>query len=128
MKTFIQLIIVSMLMIMTAPAWSDTISYAYKCEQEDEASDQDVMAAASAWLKAAKGVKGGDKLEVYVHFPVVAAMGETDFLFVVKAPSLEEWGVFMDNYEGNALAEEDRKFAEIAACPDSTLFESIQVK
>ena len=115
-------------MIVTAPAWSDTFSYAYKCAQQDAASDEDVMAAASAWLKAAKGVKGGENLEVYVHFPVVAAMGETDFLFVVKAPSLAEWGLFMDNYEGDTLAKEDKQFAEIAACPDSTLFESIQVK
>lgn len=128
MKTILQVMIISMLMIAASPAWSDTASYAYKCEQQDEASDADVMAAASAWLKAAKAVKGGENLEVYVHFPVVAAMGETDFLLVVKAPSLTEWGVFMDNYEGNALAKEDKKFAEIAACPDSTLFESIQVQ
>jgi len=128
MKTTLQAIIISMLMIAAAPAWSETVSYAYKCEQQDEASDQDVMAAASAWLKAAKEVKGGDKLEVYVHFPVVAAMGETDFLFVVKAPSLTEWGVFMDNYEGDALAKQDKRFAEIAACPDSTLFQSVQVE
>ena len=128
MKKVMRFMFVPMLMILAAPAWSDSFSYAYKCEQQEAASDEDVMAAASEWLKAAKEVKGGDKLEVYVHFPVVAAMGETDFLFVVKAPSLAEWGLFMDNYEGNALAKEDRKFAEIAACPDSTLFESIQVK
>ena len=128
MKRFIQMIIISMLMIATAPAWSDTFSYAYKCEQQEGASDKDLMAAASAWLKAAKGMKGGENLEAYLHFPVVAAMGGTDFLFVIKAPSLAEWGLFMDNYEGKALAAEDKKFAEISACPDSTLFESIQVK
>ena len=114
-------------MIVTAPAWSDSVSYAYKCEQEDSASDKDVMAAAAAWLKAAKGVKGGDNLQVFVHFPVVAAMGDTDFLFVIKAPSLAEWGLFMDNYQGASLAAEDKKFAKLAACPDSTLFESVEV-
>ena len=128
MKTLIQLTIISMLMLVTAPAWSGSISYTYKCEQQDEASDQDVLAAASAWLKAAKKLKGGDKLEASVHFPVVATMGDTDFLFVVKAPSLAEWGVFMDSYQGPALAKEDKKFAELAACPDSSLFESVQVK
>ena len=128
MNKIMRSVLVSILMIVTAPAWSDTFSYAYKCAQQDAASDEDVMAAASAWLKAAKGVKGGENLEVYVHFPVVAAMGDTDFLFVVKAPSLAEWGLFMDNYEGDTLAKEDKQFAEIAACPDSTLFESIQVK
>ena len=128
MKKVMRFMFVPMLMILAAPAWSDSFSYAYKCEQQEGASDKDLMAAASAWLKAAKGMKGGENLEAYLHFPVVAAMGGTDFLFVIKAPSLAEWGLFMDNYEGNALAEEDKKFAEISACPDSTLFESIQVK
>ncbi len=128
MNKMIILVFVGVLMIVNAPAWSDTVSNAYKCEQQDSASDDDVMEAASAWLKAAKEVKGGENLQVYVHFPVVAAMGETDFLFVVKAPSLAEWGIFMDNYQGDTLAEEDKRFAEIAACPDSTLFQSAQVE
>ena len=50
MKFIVSAVFISMLMIATAPAWSDTFSYAYKCEQQEGASDGDVMAAASAWL------------------------------------------------------------------------------
>jgi len=47
-------------------------------------------------------------------------------LYVVTAPSFAEWGAFMDSYEGSAAAKVDNKFAEIADCPDSALWESIK--
>jgi len=31
-------------------------------------------------------------------------MGESDFLFVVSAPSFAEWGTFMDGYEDSPHA------------------------
>ena len=46
-------------------------------------------------------MKVGENLELYLHFPVIASMGETDFAFVLVAPSLAEWGVFMEGYEGS---------------------------
>lgn len=127
MNTMLRLVFFCALIILAGSAWSDTYSTVYKCEQQDDAADQDVLDAAAAWLTAAKKVKGGENLTVFVHFPVVATMGKMDFFFVVKAPSLAEWGLFMDNYQGDTLAKQDRKFAEIATCPDNTLFESIQV-
>jgi len=44
----------------------------------------------------------------------------------VKAPSLAEWGTFMDGYEGSAAAKVDKKFAEVGDCPDSALWESVK--
>ena len=73
-------------------------------------------------------MKGGENLEIYLHFPVVAQMGETDFAFVVTVPSLEEWGIFMDGYEGSAAQKFDKEWDELAACPDSALFRSMKVK
>jgi len=126
MKTVIRLILVSVLMMIVAPAWSASAVAVYTCEQSDSASEADVKGAAEEWLAAANGMKGGENISVFVMFPVAATMGESDFLFVVSAPSLAEWGAFMDGYEGSAAAKVDNKFNEIADCPDSALWESVQ--
>jgi hypothetical protein len=128
MKIMMRLLLVSIWMIFSAPAFSETASQLYKCTQDEEASDADVLAAASEWLQATKEVQGGKNLTVSVHFPIAAPVGEIDFLLVVNAPSLMEWGEFMDNYEGSAVAKVDKRFAEIADCAESTLWESVKIK
>ncbi len=126
MNAIMRLILISMLMMVAAPAWSSSVMAVYTCEQDEDASEADVTAAAEEWLQAAKGMKGGENLEVFTMFPVAVTMGESDFLFVVKAPSLAEWGTFMDGYAGSAVADADKKHADIADCPDSALWESVQ--
>ena len=128
MNTIKQLIMVSILVIIAAPAYSDSFSTFLKCEQDDDASAKDLEAVASAWLKAAKKQKGGANLGVELHFPVVAQMGEMDFSFVITAPSLEQWGTFMDGYEGSPASKMDKEWDELAACPDSALMRSVSVK
>jgi hypothetical protein len=128
MNAIMRLILVSVLMVVAGPAYSDSFSQYLICEQDDDASSQDLEALASKWLKAARGMKGGDKLQVYLHFPVVAQMGEADFSFVLTAPSLEAWGVFMEGYEGSAAQKMDAEWDELAACPNSALFRTVKVK
>ena len=93
---------------------------------EDNASEDDVHAITEDWIKAARGMTGGKNVEAYTMFPVAATMGEDDFLFIVTAPSLAEWGAFMDAYTGSAESEEDRKYADLASCADSALWESFK--
>ena len=128
MKIMMRLLLASIWMIFSAPAFAETASQLYKCTQDETASDADVLAAASEWLQAAKEGKGGKNLTVSIHVPIAAPVGEIDFLMVVNAPSLMEWGEFMDNYEGSAVAKVDKRFAEIADCAESTLWESVKVK
>jgi hypothetical protein len=128
MKTIITLAIASLLMMVAAPVWSATAVAVYKCAQADSASEDDVDAIASKWLKAAKGVKGGENLEVFTMYPLAATMGETDFMFVVQAPSVAEWGMFMDNYKGATLAKEDNELAKVAFCADSALWQSVKIQ
>lgn len=128
MKALIGFAIVSILMLVAAPAWSASAVGVYWCQQSDDASEDDVDAAAAAWLKAAKGVEGGKNLEVEIMYPLAATMGDNDFIFLVKTPSIAEWGTFMDNYEGDAVAAEDKKFADIASCADSALWESVKIE
>ena len=127
MKEVIRLMLIPMLMILTTPAFSAPVSMFLKCGQDDAASRQDLEAVASKWLKAAKGMKGGKNLEVYLHFPVVAQMGELDFAFVLVAPSIMEWGIFFDGYEGSEAQKLDKEWDELATCPNSSLWKTVKV-
>ena len=129
MKKIMGLMIVAVMLIVAAPAYSTRVSQVFSCEMEDDATEDQVNAGAAKWLKAAKGMKGGANLEAWVYYPVaVNDMGDNDLLFIVVAPSFEEWGVFWDNYEGSPAAKIDKENLEIVACPDSALWESIPVK
>ena len=130
MKKIVGLMLVSMLMmIVAAPAYSGGVAMQmFKCEIDDDASEQDVKDYAAKWLKAAKTMKGGENLEAYVYFPVaVNNMGETDMIVAFSAPSFAEWGMFWDSYGGSAAAEVDKK-DDMVDCPDSAVWETFKVK
>ena len=128
MKSFIRLVIISLLMTVAVPAFAGSAIQVFSCQQDDKASDADLEKVASAWLKAAKGMPGGENVEVYLNFPVAAQMGENDFLFVVIMPSLTEWGLFMEGYPGSAASKVDADFGDLADCPDSSLWESVKAE
>jgi hypothetical protein len=123
MKTIVGLMLVFMMMIVGAPAYSAEVVQIYDCEQDEDATDEAIKALAAEWLKAAKKMKGGERLEVYIRHPIVAHIGEKDFTFVLRAPSLEEWSAFTSGYKGSALEEIDDKLDELCDCPGSTLWE-----
>ena len=131
MKNFFRLLIVAVLMLIAAPAFSASQMHAvqiFMCQQDEEASSADIMAVSKTWLDAAKKVKGGENLQVYVRFPIAAQMGEHDFKFIIAAPNFEEWGAFTDAYEASEVAKVDKQFAEYADCTDAMLWEGIEIK
>ena len=79
MKTIIRFGLVSMLAMVAAPSYSAEAWHVFTCEMLEEATEKDIVEGASKWLKAAKGMKGGEQLELSVHFPMAAEMGESDF-------------------------------------------------
>ena len=123
MKTVVGFMLIFMMMIVAAPAYSAEVVQIYNCQQDEDATDGDIKAVAAEWLKAAKKMKGGEQLEVYVRHPIVGHMGERDFTFVLRAPSLEQWSMFMSGYKDSALEEIDDKLDELCDCPDSSLWE-----
>ena len=129
MKILVKLVLISMVMIFAAPAYSGVATQMWKCEMDDDASEQDIIAKSAKWLKAAKKLNGGERLEAYVYFPVAANnMGETDLVFTVTAPSFEEWGKFWDAYGGSEAAKIEVENEEQVVCPDSAVWESFKVK
>jgi len=120
--------IISLMMIIAAPAWSDSALHIITCEQDEETTDEQVEAIASEWLKAAKAVKGGENLDLYLNFPVAAKVGEIDVAMMLIAPSFAEWGAFMDNYAGSAAEAIDDKYKDDLDCGNGTLWESVKIE
>ena len=113
--------------MVAAPAHSAEAWQAFDCELADDKTEADVLAAAKKWLKAARTMKGGEELQVRIHFPMAAASWKSDFLIVINAPSFAAWGTFWDGYEGSPAHKVDQEDNEIATCPSSTLFESVAI-
>jgi hypothetical protein len=127
MKTLIRLILISILMVIASPAHSEAIQI-FNCEFEGDATDGDVSAMATKWLKAARTTKGGENLNIYVRYPVAASTDDIDFKFVIATPDFAEWGTFTDAYELSKLQEIDDELEKIAVCNDSSLWEGEKVK
>ena len=130
MKTLVQLMLVFMMLIFATTVFSAEATQMWRCEMDDDASEEDVIALAQEWLKSAKKLEGGERLKAFVYFPVaVNAIGEADVWFVVVAPSFAEWGKFWDNYiNSDVAAEEAERRQEKIICPGSALWESVKVE
>ena len=117
-----------MMMFAAAPARSAEATQMWKCEMGANTTEEEVEAGAAKWLKAARQMDGGDQLEAFVLFPVaVNVVGNTDFMFVVVAPSFAEWGKFWDEYQISPDGDADQANADVD-CPDSALWNSVKVE
>ncbi|MEA1888340.1 MAG: hypothetical protein U9N50_00980 [Pseudomonadota bacterium] len=127
-KTPVRSLLISTLLAVAAPSYAGSAMQMWKCEMDDDATEQGIKEYASKWLAAAKKLNGGEGLQAYVNFPVaVNDMGETDLTFVVIAPNFEAWGKFWDAYGDSELAVMDDKNDDVI-CPDSAVWESFPVK
>ena len=58
----------------------------------------------------------------------VNATGQMDVMFIVTAPTFEEWGKFWDNYSGSPAEAVDIQNREKIMCPDSALWEAVKIE
>lgn len=129
MKILVRLMLVFVLMIMAVPAFSSTVVQMWRCEMSDGVTEEQIQAKALEWITETRKLPGGEGLNCFVYFPVaVNATGQIDLILVVTAPSFEEWGRLWDNYDGSDSAELEMQNLEFIVCPDSTLWESFEVK
>jgi hypothetical protein len=130
MKTAIRSILVSLFLIIAAPAYSESLEaiQIFRCEFNDATtSEDDVVELAEAWLKAAKQTPGGKNMTLSVRFPVaVGVLSVADFTWVISVPTFTEWGQFTDAYEDSAVSKiDDKLFDDLAECGDSTMWEGV---
>ena len=128
MKTMTRFLLISVLMIFAAPAYSSAIQL-FNCEFNGDATTEDAFAMASKWLKVAKTLDGGKNLQVFVRHPVAASSDDIDFIFVLVTPTFAEWGVFTDAYEGSdSITAVDDEFEKVADCADSAMWEGAEIE
>lgn len=114
---------------LSVPAAANDFEHVWNCELIGGRTLDEARAAASAWRAAARSMKHGERLDVIIRYPIVVSRSENRFDFIVRAPSLAAWGAFYDTYDdGTPVADADLKFAEVATCSGSTMWESIGVE
>jgi hypothetical protein len=119
----------SALAAFVAPAAANEFDHVWNCELKPGKTLDDARGVAGAWLAAARSMKGGEALQVSIRYPIIVSESENRFDFVVRAPSLAVWGAFYDAYDdGTPVADADLKFADVASCSGSTMWESIGVQ
>ena len=132
MKIFARSILIALLLIIAAPAYSDTGTKAvqiFNCDFNEGAIEEDVLKMASTWLKAAKGMPGGENMEAAMRFPVAEGSDSVgNFVFYISTPTFAEWGAFTDAYEGSAASTVDDEFDDLVDCGDSTVWEMRKIK
>ena len=129
MKIFSRSLLVSLFMIIAAPAFSASNMQAvqiFECEFNGDAGSKELLEVTAGWLKAARDTKGGKDIDVAIRFPI-AEGGDAggDFRFVIVFPSFSAWGEFTDAYEGSKVEGADQNLFKIADCGQSTIWEAI---
>jgi hypothetical protein len=114
------------------PASSTEVVQIWACEMNEGTTELQVEAIAQDWLKAIRQMDGGAAVKVRVFFPVVVNnTGQTDFYFVMNAPTFTDWGKIWDAYRDDSpAAKADDLNQGKVVCPDSMLWEAhaIEVK
>ena len=112
-----------------APAVANDFDQVWNCELNPGKTLSEAREVARTWLAAARSMKHGGRLQAFIRYPIIVSESENRFDFVVRAPSLAAWGAFYDSYDsGTPVADADVKFAEVAGCSGSTLWEWIAVE
>jgi hypothetical protein len=129
MKAFTKSLLVSLFLIIAAPAFSDSKMSAiqiFVCEFNGDATADQLLEVTAEWIKAGRETEGGKNIDVAIRFPIATgADAHGDFNFVIVFPSFTEWGAFTDAYEGSKVEGVDKQLNEIADCGQSTMWEGL---
>jgi hypothetical protein len=127
MKNMTRMVLCAALLGAFSYANADVVQV-WECSMKDGKTGADLEAASSAWLAAARGMKGGSELKVYHEMPLAANAGQGGFNFVLVAPDAATWGTFMAGYGGSAADKADQDWDKVADCSGSSLWNSNAVK
>jgi hypothetical protein len=121
-NTIAKFLAVLLLVLVAFPAQAANLLHIWKCTMDEGRTMEEVDAASLAWLKAARGMPGGEEFDVYIDTPIAAPAGEGRFDFVLIAPSFKAWGDFNEGYEGSAAQKADDAWGEVASCQGSAVW------
>ena len=113
-----------LLLALSPIANAATPMQVWRCQLNDDVSEEAVIAHAAKWRAAAMKVPGGDGLTQSVLFPVASGADGlgTDVLYTVTWKSFTHYGKFWDAYpDSDASALE----GETMSCHGSSLWEAV---
>ncbi len=113
--------------LLTSPAFGDSIVHTWTCKLHDGQSMDDMVEASLAWLKVVKSEKGGEKVKLFLEFPIAANTVDGTFNFVVVADELDPMAITW-SLNSDTLDDTTDTWWEFAACSGSSLWQSIQIE
>ena len=127
-KIIIASLTASVMFLFTVPAYADSIVQLWSCKLNDGKIVPDLVAASSAWLKAAKNNEGGEDIEAFLEYPIAADNGDDDFTFVLVVADTKTWGAFNQDYPDSPAGQAEEAWSEVATCSSSSLWASVEVE
>ncbi len=112
--------------LFTAPAYADSIVQKWNCKRLAGTTKDDVIAATSVWLEAAKTNEGGEKVKAFLEFPIAADTVDGDFTFMVVFADTKTWGDFSHDYADSPAGAAEGAWYEVATCLGSSIWESVE--
>jgi hypothetical protein len=128
MRNTLIVLMAGLISAFALPAFAASAVQVWECQLLDGKTNADVMALSKQWLAAAKSMKGGEEVEVYVGLPIAGSGAEGSFNFIMIAKDLATWGVFWNGYSGSAAAKADASWEGVATCGVSSLETSIKIE
>jgi hypothetical protein len=96
----------------------------WKCQINDDMTEEALVEYTNDWQKAAAKVDGGKKMKSQIYFPVAAGADGTgtDLIFISSWPNFGDYGKFWDSYpESDAAGMEGGAMS----CHGSSLWEAM---
>jgi hypothetical protein len=128
MKVITSLLITLLISVFALPVHAASAVQVWECKMHDGKTQDDVIAVSKTWLDAAKTMKDGAELKVYVNFPIASTQGFGEFVFVLVANDMATWGSFMNGYGGSAAAKADEEWEKVATCSGISLEASFEIE
>ena len=124
-KIIIASLTASVMFLFTAPVYADSIEHQWNCKRLDSATTDDVKAATSVWLKAAKTNEGGENIKAFLKFPIAVDTVDGDFTLVVVFADTKTWGEYTHDYANSPAGAAEDAWYEVATCLGSSIWESV---
>jgi len=124
-KMIIASLTVSLMCLFTAPVYADSVQHQWFCHRLDSATMDDVIAATSVWLKAAKTNEGGENIKAFLKFPIAVDTVDGDFTLTVVFADTKTWGDYTHDYADSPAGKAEDAWYEVATCLGSEIWQSV---
>ena len=114
--------------LFTPPVYADSVEHQWNCKRLVGATMDDVIAATSVWLKAAKTNEGGENIKAYLKSPIAVDTLDGNFTLVVVFADTKTWGEYTHDYADSPAGKAEDAWYEVATCLGSEIWGSVELE